>query len=216
MSKSALNLQIILNEKLHFLLEAKPNEQSYEAIESCLKEGANGNVGNSRNLTALELAIILKHDHKIVSLLLDYGADPQVFNGCNSILYQVFKYKHSLPTIKKLLEKGADPNIAHVGGTRSILKFSLVQKNLMGAKYLIEYGAKFEMVGNDLLALALVQGDFETAEYLIDKGVSSKIINGNKPLFAATRTNCFNLVKSVFEKHLIEKKVILMALVMNY
>lgn len=152
-------------------------------IKTLLKHNPNLDLSPSGYWPNLLLAID-KRDNKIVNLLLDKGANPNVNaeNGPNALMVAVHSKNYDI--VKSLVEHGADVNsvvvISGVNNTPLILAASSGYLDIV--KYLVEHGANIDydptgepgIFSLTALGKSIINNHVDIAEYLVSKGASIK------------------------------------------
>ncbi len=132
-------------------------------VESLLNEGADVNVQSEDGITPLHWAT-RSGDHRKVKLLIEKGAkvNAQTKLGVTPLMWASSTGLE--PVLKLLLEKDADVSAQERDGTTSLMRAILISLpffSLEGTKLLIDNGAPFNVLNNDMdsaLCLAVKKG----------------------------------------------------------
>lgn len=164
---------------------AKPNVQdadgatpllygagSEEIVRALLQHGANPNIASKLELTPLMAAAASRHSHRIVSLLLDAGADLHAKKGGQEYIALKAVYGGDSQTLALLLDRGASPQ-QYKGNSPSPLALAAYFDDEAAAALLLKHGADINFdadFAGHALNWALYSGHTAIAADLIDKG----------------------------------------------
>jgi ankyrin repeat protein len=175
-------------------------ERHYEVVEYLLSVGANLNDKDIIQRSALSEAA-KNEDTKIMSLLLEYGADPE-----GKILFDA-STTGKLYAVKTLLSAGADPNFRFFGFNTPLSVAA--ESGYTGiVKELIDAGLKKSLKGNKLaLTKAAENGHFDIVKLLVDRlkiKVDPNPVNGSyeveSPLQMAAKNGHIKVIEYLLEK----------------
>lgn len=165
-----------------------------EFVERQLDEGVDVNTRAGTYDTALQAAVIGRHlriffdeiayrkrpdnhpvlndvvegrDPATVRLLLERGADPNLFGGAYGSALQAACHNGDIRCVKLLLDHGADPNL-HGGPAHSALSAACSAKDIRIVRLLLERGA--DVNSPEALATACRVGNVDIARLLLEKG----------------------------------------------
>lgn len=174
-----LSLQPEVGNALH----RATREGELEIVKLLIQRGANINIENLQDLTALDLAVINKNT-EIVKFLISQNAD---VNRVNTRGVTPLIYSNSLEITRLLLEAGATATINHVSDRGSALHRAAPMGDLKMIKFLIQHGANIHiesLQGLTALDLAVMYGITNVVKFLIRKNVDVNRVNaqGDTPL----------------------------------
>ncbi len=180
-------------------------------VEYLLEKGAdiNAKTGSNGN-TALIIAILSKED-QTAKLLIMNNANVNIQNniGGTALHCSVNRFDYKIEIIKRLLEKGANPNLRTTGGREKgwtpLMFAATIGEGIELVKLLIEKGADINVTsksGNSPLLNATKNNNTKLAIWLIEKGANINVQaeNGNTPLIYATSKNNTELTNLLIEK----------------
>ena len=162
------------------------NRGAINLVNHLISVGANINSQSEGGFTPLILAIVGYNEMNAIKKLEKDDSNPSMF------------------VIKKLIESGADVNLATYGGNTAIQEAAL-QGNVEIAKILIDNGADIHAVNKwnetPLFICGLKNGSAELAQLLIDRGadISASDIDGNTVLDMAKQTGNEAVIKVLKE-----------------
>ena len=142
---------------LHVAVSSDHSCGSYRQLQTAqilLEHGANPNIIDDNGLTCLNKAI---HDAELVALLIKYGADINL--GAKPVLFSAITAQ-DLPTIKTLLQTGANCNTRQRKSEKSQLKSPRSAEGLADDDfYPVHYAAcrKFDKVPERATAIEIVK-----------------------------------------------------------
>lgn len=166
---------------------------NYSCAEQLLKAGANLNIVSKDGLTPLVLAV--EKCPEIAMLLIENNADINVI--CppydSPVLGHAIQIGNNL-LVRKLLEKGADPNIQvtlePVNDFDPVIKnpailYAVLNNNIEVVKSLLEFGADpntmiLKSANESILITYVCRGEFEIVELLLEKGADVNIRDSKK------------------------------------
>jgi ankyrin repeat protein len=150
-------------------------------------KGANVNAPENSGLTPLIAAMLpyqqggrpLKADVRVVQMLLDHGADPNVVlhpntPGGPSLLWGAFRMD-TIDVATALLKAGANPNVAHNKSGETLLHAAARNGSIKWAKLLIKHKANVDAVDNKKMTplhTASGAGKIATVKILLDNSAS--------------------------------------------
>lgn len=217
---------------LHFVLDSKylyENDDPLEILSLLLQSGANPDLKNENGKTPLIEAIEDHHRYtqmsfdeknyeskvavldEAIDILLEYS-DPDIQdNDGNSALIIVTNYGQSA-IAKKLLDKGADPNIYNMKGETPLI--IVADQNLPDttiADVLIKHGAEVNKVTLNVLSPKYRQTPFQTPltssigkqdslEYFIQHGadINLQFHDGHTPLMLGVINARYNNLNTLY------------------
>ncbi len=143
---------------------------SLDICESLLRKGADINIQDRHNCTALHYAAINNYLY-ITDMLLYYGADPnkKTYDGTTPLMAAVWAGNAEVTDM--LIQAGADINIADENGYTSLLLAAQNGDTLI-SRLLIDQGANIaEKNGSnyDISSFAARAGDIEYADFIINR-----------------------------------------------
>ena len=144
----------------------------HKSAELLIKAGAEVNVKDNLGWSPLMYATDVKYGVKMVSFLLDNGADPNVRNKGGDTPLITAVAANIIASVKLLIEKGADIHATDAKG-RSALIIAVVNGNAEIVSFLLSKGAKLESVdqeGKTPLMWAATKGNLEIVKLLLAKG----------------------------------------------
>lgn len=123
------------------LAVANPKKSNIECVKELLAMGADPNIPDNDNMTALFYAIHYKNSIECVKELLSAGADPnvQTKNGYTPLMI-CFALDLNKQYICALLDHGADPNARTTSGLTA-LKLAITCNRVISAEILLNHGA---------------------------------------------------------------------------
>ncbi|MDF3047895.1 MAG: ankyrin-like [Candidatus Midichloriaceae bacterium] len=144
MSTDANDSELITNtenEQLNQLIDAV-KEDDIMLVEKLLKAGVNSNLCSDHINAPLYRAIHNKN-FKMVKMLLEYGANPNLILGCASLPFSplgTVAWAQSIKIAKLLIKNGADVN-----GSTNILDNAATLKTTAMLKFFLKNGADFAL-----------------------------------------------------------------------
>ena len=164
---------------LHSAIQAK----NIELVKFLLENGAQPNlVFKSRMYTfcALHMAVDITtpDDLVMINLLLDYGADPNLYDAFQQTPLLIAVQTGHLPKMELLIARGADVNRAGRWGTTPLLK--CIERRGRHMEFLINSGSDVNCVndnGISPLMLAMRSDNSRMAESLIHAGADVHFTN---------------------------------------
>lgn len=181
---------------------------SVESTRKLLEKGADPNTKDRFGESALYLAITCRDDYNMVDLLLDYGADPNLYgNQTTPLMSALFRKRRE--TAKLLLEAGADPNKSINNHNAYLTHLNYAADKFPAAVLnLCKYGADPNIKSKEgLFPLHYAVSNDET---VTDIAIRSLILvgadynaksetNGETPLYTATNNRNFDNVQQLLE-----------------
>jgi len=123
--------------------------ESVEGLRAMLENGANPNARQTKQLqtrmyrqnNAMVYAAKME-DPRYLSLLLDHGGDPNTRNSNNeTLLFQAFISGNQWQNVQRLVEGGADVNLANRYRDDTVLSWYTKRGGFKHAYWLLEHGA---------------------------------------------------------------------------
>jgi len=190
-------------------IEELLDKEDIDAIEKQIKNGAPVNAKNKMGITPLHLAA-LNNRYELVKKLIDKKADvnaktsKDAFFAFFTPLHFASQKDANIPTVKLLIENGADLN-ARGGLGSTPLHHAIVFKAPVLAEELIRMGADVNASSNDKktpLHRAAGKKFYSVVELLIKKGadINAKDDKGCTCLFEATLDNDAKMIKLLLDK----------------
>ncbi|MTV51072.1 hypothetical protein GJ688_19550 [Heliobacillus mobilis] len=145
-------------------------------LTSIMDHGLDPNFMLNNDCSILEFACKstnIFHKHRVVKVLLDYGANPNIVDDRGMTL--LMKYGKDTEIAKLLLNYGANPNYTCKLTGDTALGINFKEHKLV--RLLLEYGAEPNIENYDELSpidLAIVNKDFVSAEILYRSGAKVK------------------------------------------
>jgi ankyrin repeat protein len=148
-----------------------------ELLTSQLREGTPSNLQTADGTTPLMYAA-LYGTPEMVTLLLDYGADPKVADkrGATALLFAVGDARK----VEELLARGADVNARTSMGNTPLIAAAAYSDNLRVVKLLLDKGADLQSVNNNnvsALAAAVYASDAKSVKFFLDHGCKPKQVH---------------------------------------
>jgi len=164
------------------------SQHSYlDIVKFLVEKGANVNKKSTYGYTALSLNMgFLDRDEKIVKILLDAGADPNIIytNSMTPLLYAAYYKENEI--VELLVDAGADVNAKNRDGTNAFMYGTDDILNIL-AKGNININFKDEE-GKTYLHLAAERGLEPAVELLLEKGANPDIKDyGKTPDYYSTQ-----------------------------
>ena len=176
-----------------------------EAIEILLKAGANVHARNDCGYTPV-LVAACEHHAEAVSKLISGGANPNDAAGFSgsALLLASGSGRWRLPTLRALIEGGADVKPKHPNGFTPILNIAKFGGEDEMA-YLIERGCEADSPQYDgftPLAIAINQSKRECVKLLLDAGADrNRIISGGfRPIHFAAKCPNWQIMQMLLEE----------------
>ncbi len=172
----------------------------HDIIRLLLDAGANPNLTDNKNQTALYIATVNQHE-QVVEILLKGGASPNIHTADGSAPLLEAVYKQNKQLVEMLLSSGADPNLTNKHGVSALL-FAAEGNNIGILTSLIDHGAKLDhksKLGIDPLFSAVVANNLKATKIILEKGASpnTHTADGRFPLIVATFLNNAKMVKAL-------------------
>jgi ankyrin repeat protein len=149
-----------------------------DLVQRLLQAGADPNTTNHAGATPLFYGA---SDVRTVAVLLDHGANPNsVSMAGNTPLMAAAAYEHSFPSVKRLVESGADVKTTRKDGT-STLAIASQAGDLRTVEFLLKHGANVNpTVTNALtpITAAAFAGDAKLVRRLLDHGANPNVDAG--------------------------------------
>ncbi|KAN0137681.1 Ankyrin repeat-containing domain protein [Lactarius tabidus] len=180
------------NTPLHF---AAPRGH-LEITRMLLELKADVNSQDDEGSTPLQRASQVQRERKsdIMRLLLDYGANVNVYDKCRNTLLHFAASEGHIEVARMLLERGADVNFKNDEGLAPLQRASQVPQEGKSVvmRLLLDYGANADLYDkrrNTPLHFAASEGHLEVARMLLERGadVNSKNDEGLTPLQRASQ-----------------------------
>ncbi len=154
-----------------------------EAVESLLAAGADANARNQFGATPLHYGI---GSERVVTALLAHGAKTEIVSDAGvTPLFGAVSRKDSIAMVRRLVEAGANVNLAHAAAGESTGGGRVLSRAILGGdrrtiELLLDPKTKLDpdQYGPGLVAAALA-GDLETTRVLIARGANLNTIAGN-------------------------------------
>lgn len=155
----------------------------------------NGARANNKYFMGYEICLTPLDDVECLELLLDYGADPNVFNRCGlSPLMKACK-DHHIPAVRTLIKHGADINAIcpPLFEQKSVLQFAIQSGNIVIVNILLQKGAIMSKQGEynfSALHTAVIKGRSDICRVLLQyrADASERTSEGATPLMLACST----------------------------
>lgn len=173
------------------------------AVKRLLAAGASPDTRNSQGSQALVVAANRGFTPAAVALLDGHAQVNAISKSGMTPLLEAAETGHA-DTVKILLERGADPNLAETGqsigrGTTP-LKAAVMNGDVIAIRYLLDGGAKVNAQRDDLgtaLHWAVEEGHTEAADLLLSRGADVDARNwyGMTPLMNAASSGHADVVK---------------------
>lgn len=168
-----------------------------DTVKYLLDFNCDVNIGASNTITPLMYSIMTV-DNDLIKLLLDYGANPNVFNNKNYssltmaiLLNEVHK---SLEITKLLLENGADPNAKNSFGDTSFFSCMRVNnqyKSIEILKLLLKHHGNPHLKNNQLKTIFDII--HPSRVQIIENIIKKYTLNTNKTLYISSECPiCYN------------------------
>lgn len=189
------------------------NAENYDIIEILLSNGANANIKDSSNNTALsyisERNITGKTTasfDKVAKLLVKNGCDVNSVDKDGNTALMFASSAGFSDRVKTLVSLGSNVNLLNSNGEPSLFRSA----NLNCTKILVEAGAKVGFIAENGNTAIFTLRDADSVSYLISKGVNVNHINNfeqNALTYSMKRLHDENLVFSGDQESLVLPKV---------
>lgn len=173
-----------------------------EIVKKLLNKGADGK--NLKKMQSLHFEILNKHN-EIVEMLLDAQKPPEInshdYKFNTALTYSVLTKNFS--TLKKLLEKGANPNIANTEGNTP-LHHAVMDGSTEAVQLLLDNKADKNAKnqhGYTPLIASIEKDNIEIAKQLLESGANLNIADtkGNTPLHHAVAHGNHEIVQMLLD-----------------
>ncbi|KAI9799373.1 MAG: hypothetical protein M1833_004073 [Piccolia ochrophora] len=178
-----------------------------ETIVAMLKEGWDIN-HLSRTSPGNALAAAVKFHHPdTVSLLLEYGADPNlIMSNGSPLIHHLISMTPNVAGIDQLYEAGANIECRDASGD-TLLHAAAKNGRTSLAEWLLDHGAAINAqnkMGSTALHIGVVQGPIDLVQLLIERNGDVFKTNGNgqTTLEIATQADNVEILRMVFRAHL--------------
>ncbi|HAQ60547.1 TPA: hypothetical protein DCR49_00850 [Candidatus Delongbacteria bacterium] len=157
--------------------------ENIEIMKLLLAKGADVNLKNKMNMTALTIAV-MANNVNAVRLLLENNADVNVISTLNDQTPLMFAQQNKNQAIIKMLkEKGSDINAKDSNGnTALIMEIGIDPVNMDEVKYLVKNTNQINLFNNQGLSplfKAIASDNIELVKFLLQNGADINQINKN-------------------------------------
>lgn len=191
------------NDSLYTPLIIAAANGHFKIVKFLVSEGADINLGDRENTSALQNATLAGHE-KIVKYLLSQGADINHVdtNGMNALQWAAYRGQTNM--VKLLHENGLDINSSKPSGSTA-LHGAAFGGYLETTKYLVESGADINAAndyGYTPFLSACANGQQATAEYLLEVGsdLNGTTVEGETVLHMAAGSGNIEFAKMLIDK----------------
>jgi ankyrin repeat protein len=147
----------------------------YAKVRALVEKGAQVNARSPMGRTALLAAAAQRDSYRIVSYLLEHGADPKALDGApeflsngtnaNALMYAA--RSGDLRTMTLLLDQGLDVNAATTSGNTALCD-AISARNEEAVRLLIERGAKVNFAFGPTNQTPLIWASFQEASAIVE------------------------------------------------